>query len=244
MGTILAPTSQADSATTTTPGYAFAPDDIITALVANGAPPNQFCQVQLQLFDGANWHAVDTRWAGGEAGLTYVQKFELADYVQLAQVYGITAWQQFRLYFTGNVGAAVTISATDADPVEMAVVPLTPTTLTTGGAVGVWTPPGGQPVIITRIVVDVTVPSTGAANVNAGVGTSPTTSYSNILPASAVNAAGVVDSVTASIRAASANEAALQSLAVLVPAGNVVTFTGSASTVGMTATAYIEYIKP
>lgn len=247
MGTILASQSQADSATTTTPAYGFNADDVVTATVTNGAPPpNQFCQVALQVSaDGINWKAAETKWAGGQANFTYICKYELADYVALAQQYGLAAWAQFRLVFSGNVGAAVTIAATDADPGELAVVPLTATSATTGGAVGVWTPPGGQAVIVTRVIIYVITASTGAANVNAGQGSSATTSYTNLIPATSVHTSGsTIDSVTTQIQAATAAESGLLNLAVLVPAGNVVTFTGSATTVGMVATAYIFYLEP
>src|SRR6185437_11286224 len=105
-------------------------------------------------------------WFGGQASYTYLARFELADYVILAQQYGYAAWTQLRLVFAGNVGAAVTISASDADPIEVATVTLTGVVATTGGAVGSWQPPGGGPVVIANLQIYCTASSTDAANIS------------------------------------------------------------------------------
>ena len=127
----------------------------------------------------------------------------------------------------------------------VAVVPLVATTLTSGGAVGTWQPTEGGPVIISRLFIVVTTASTGAANVNAGYGTSATTSYSQLVPATSVHTTGsVIDSIRTNIIAATAAESGFVGGSVYLPSADYVTFTGSASTAGMVANAYIAYFKP
>jgi hypothetical protein len=112
VGTILASASQADSATTTSNAYPF---DVVTDIVctcanSSTAPPSQPSQVILQLSsDNTNYTNVDRRWFGLAPGITYEQRFELADYINPFQ----SAWTSYKIQFTGNVGAAVTIAATD-----------------------------------------------------------------------------------------------------------------------------------
>jgi hypothetical protein len=128
---------------------------------------------------------------------------------------------------------------------NIAVVPLTATSATTGGAVGDWQPPEGVEVLLLRAYILVTTASTGAANLSVGQASSATTSATNLIPATSVHTTGaVIDSFTAQIQAATAAESALSPLLVPMPVGNFVTFTGSASTAGMVATAYIEYLVP
>ena len=124
-------------------------------------------------------------------------------------------------------------------------MPLTATTSTTGGALGTWQPAEGVVVMVTRLIIVVTTASTGAANVTAGVGSSATTSYTNLIPATSVHTTGsVIDSFTTQIQAATAAESGLVNLVQYMPVADYITFTGSASTAGMAATAYIEYFVP
>lgn len=126
-----------------------------------------------------------------------------------------------------------------------AVIPLTATTVTTGGGMGSWQPVEGGPVVITRCVVYVATASTGAANVSAGETTTATTSSTNLINAASVHTTGsTIDNITNQVQTATAAESGLIQTAVLMPAGNFVTFTGSASTAGLVATAYVEYFKP
>jgi hypothetical protein len=128
---------------------------------------------------------------------------------------------------------------------NIAVVPLTATSATTGGAVGTWQPPEAANILITRVFLYVNTASTGAANVSVGQGSSPTTSYTNLVPATSVHtSASTIDSLTTQIQAATGAESGLSNLVVLMPTGNFVTFTGSATTAGMVATAFIEYLVP
>ena len=257
MGTILASSSQAAAATTTTAAFAFdANDTVMTGCTIGASPPNSQCQCTLQLsLNGTTWFNADTRTYGVEPNNTYWQTFNLSDYVgalvggspnAIALANSATPWQQFRLFFSGNDTQAVTIVAIDSDVLEMATIALTATTATTGGALGTWQPPGGASVvIIDRAIVYVATASTGAANITVGQGSSATTSYTNLIPATSVHTSGsVIDSYTTQIIAATAAESGIADLAVIVPAGNYVTFTGSASTAGMVATAYLRYLKP
>ena len=128
---------------------------------------------------------------------------------------------------------------------NIAVVPLVATTLTTGGAVATWQPGEATGVLLLRAYIYVTTASTGVANVNVGQGASATTSYTNLIPATSVHTTGAtIDSITTQIIAATAAESGISNLVVFMAAGNYVTVTGSATTAGMVATLYIEYIVP
>ena len=119
-----------------------------------------------------------------------------------------------------------------------AVISLPGVAATTGGGIATWQPPEGGPVILLRCIVNVTVVSTGAANLSVGTGSSATTSYTNLITASDVHTAVItLDSLTLQA-VVPANQA------LLMPAANFVTFSGSGSTVGMVASALIEYWKP
>lgn len=127
---------------------------------------------------------------------------------------------------------------------NVAEITLSGTTSTSGGGIAAWQPPEGGPVIVTRAYLDVTTASTGSANASVGVGSSATTSYTNLIPATSVHSTGVIDSITQQIAAATGGESGIVNLCQLMAAGNYVTVTGSASTAGMVATLFIEYIKP
>jgi hypothetical protein len=235
MSTILASTSQADSATTTTSTFAFDTAQVIKTMCVTPSigPPSQQCQVSLYLSaDNITFHEVDTRWFA-YAG-TFFQSFVLSEYSQLPSNFGVTApWAYYYLKFFGNVGAAVTISADVTGSNTVHAFPLTATTATTGGAAGAWQPPGGEACIIRNVVILVVTGSTGAANVNAGIAANATTSNSSLIAASSVHTSGsVIDSNTTS------------TVAQYMAAGDFITFTASATLAGMVATAYIDYILP
>lgn len=255
MATVVASQSLADSATLTSSAYQFDSASVILCTSTNGAtPPAQGNQVVLQLStDNINWTEVDRRWFPFGPSAVGYQVFELSNYGgNGAQPMGgsaiFAAWQYFRLVFGGNVGAAVTIAASTATSSAMAVavVPLLGVAATTGGAVGSWVPPqGGTGIVVKRCVANITTKSTGAANLSVGVAANATTSGTNLIPATAVGSAAVVlDSITTQIIAATAAESGIQNLAIAMAAGGAVTFTGSATTVGLVGTAFIEYYQP
>lgn len=259
MGTILASASQAAAATTTSAAFQFNPADVVTATIANGATqPNVGGSVTLQLsIDGINYYNVDRRVCGVAPSTTYFETFELSSYVgaqpfgeptELMLLQSAGGWQWAQLVFGNNDTQAVTIAATDSDVVEVATVTLAGTTSTSGGGIAVWPNlSGGLPsaIIVDRVIVYVVTGSSGAANLSVGFGTSKTTSYTNLIPATSVHtSATTFDSFTTSIIAATAAESGIANLAPLVAAADFITFTGSATTAGLVGEALIQYRKP
>jgi hypothetical protein len=232
MSTIVASTSQADAATTTSGAFAFDGNDVVVATSVNGAtPPTEINRVSLLLStDNTVYTAIDTRWFGTIGGQTMTHTFRLADYMTQGN------WTSYKLRFTGNTGAAVTVSATNSASRQIAIVPLTATTLTSGGAVAAWAPPGGQRVFVTRAIADITTKSTGAATVTFGTGATATTSSGNLMTTLDVGTATICAD---NIVNASTSGKAMQLLA----AGSYVTATGSATTAGLVGNLYIEYVK-
>ena len=237
MGTVLAATSNADGATLTTAAYAYNGQAVVKAKCLNSAtaPPNQACRVWLELSpDGINWQTVDIKLFGYNAGETYICAFKLGDYEEKAMQYGYTSWTQYRFVFVGNTGAAVTVSASDTQTVIRATVPLVATTATTGGAIAAWESPENLPILVTKVQIVLTTNSTGAANVNAGIAANATTTNSGLIAATAVGSGApkVIDSFSTA------------TISQYMATGKFITFTGSADTTGMVATAYIDYMIP
>jgi hypothetical protein len=127
-----------------------------------------------------------------------------------------------------------TLGGTNYRGLKIAKVPLTATTATTGGAVGAWLNPENVAIIITRLQIDVTTKSTGAANLSVGVGTGATTSYANLIDTYAI---GGTEKVVDTNVDGSTNGKETQKCAL----GSYVTFSAGASTAGLVATAYIQY---
>ncbi len=120
-------------------------------------------------------------------------------------------------------------------------VPVTGTTSTDGGAMCSVANPEGQTVYILRSYLVVTTHSTGAANINVGVGATAATDASDMIGALAIG--GAIDNKIyngSTIQATTKTE-------VTAPAAwtadKFVNCTGSASTAGFTGTLYIEYIR-
>lgn len=138
--------------------------------------------------------------------------------------------------FGTQAGAAVWRGADGwaLSPIRYEVVSLAGVVSTSGGGIAAWQPSGGFHAVITRCVVYVRIPSTGAANLSVGMGSSSTTSYTNLITATSVAAAGILDSITSQTTATAA-------VALDMPISNYVTFSGSASTAGLVGSALIEY---
>lgn len=241
MATVVAYQTLADSATYTGNAWPFGADAVVSATITNGAsPPSQACQVVLQMSpDGVTWTEVASRWGlFGPSAVAY-QEFPLAPFAGNMMSYGggytpPGPWLYYRLVFTGNVGAAVTIAATDSRGRLTQVIQLAATATVSGGELGAFQPPGGALAAIERVVILVTTASTGAANVNVGIAANATTSNSSLIAATSVHTSGaVIDSNTTT-----------SAIALVCPAGDYVTFTNSASTVGLVAQAWIEYLMP
>lgn len=113
-------------------------------------------------------------------------------------------------------------------------VPLTATAATTGGAVMAWQNPEITAIVITRIDIDVLTKSTGAANLSVGSAANGTTSSANLIDTYAI---GGTEKVVNNFDDKGANGKSAQKVAV----GAYVTATGSATTAGLVANAYIYY---
>lgn len=153
--------------------------------------------------------------------------------LNIANVPGQTAWPD---YVSLPPADAVAILAA-ASASHVVRIPLLATTATTGGAVLSWANPELGSIIITRVIIDVTTKSTGAATLAIGsTATSATTSANNLLDAVDVGtAAGTFDNITEKGTAGKSR----QKLA----AGKWVTATGSATTAGLVGFLYIEYFE-
>lgn len=119
--------------------------------------------------------------------------------------------------------------------VKVAKVALTATSATTGGAVLSWANPEGANIIITRLQIDVTTKSTGAANLSVGVAANGTTSSANLIDTYAI---GGTEKVVDNHVDGSTNGKFTQKMT----SSQFVTATGSATTAGLVATAYIHYV--
>jgi hypothetical protein len=118
LGTIQASATNADGATTTTAASAFlGGGDVVTATVTNGAtPPTQACQVILLLSaDAVTYYRVDSKWAGFAPSGVYPVAFNMADYADVFSNFGLLLpWLWYKIQFKGNIGAAVTVAATNS----------------------------------------------------------------------------------------------------------------------------------
>lgn len=122
----------------------------------------------------------------------------------------------------------------------MMAIDITGVVATTDGAIGAVKNPEGVDVLVTRSVLYVKTQSSGAANLTCGVGATATTSTSDIINALAVGGAtgkyynGQAVQVTAKTE-------------VTAPAvwakDTYINFTGSATTVGLVATLFVEYLR-
>lgn len=108
---------------------------------------------------------------------------------------------------------------------------------TTGGAILNLLNPEGVDLIITNFILRTTAVSTGAANVDAGVAAA-LTSNDELLDGLGVNGALVLESNHDQVTAGTVAEHEVE-----WGADEYLTITGSASTVGLVGTYYVEYIR-
>jgi hypothetical protein len=113
-------------------------------------------------------------------------------------------------------------------------IALTATAATTGGAVLAWQNPENVPIIVTRIDIDVLTKSTGAANISVGTAADGTTSSANLIDTYAI---GGTEKVVNNIDDKGANGKSVQKMTT----SQFITITGSATTAGLVANAYIQY---
>jgi hypothetical protein len=116
------------------------------------------------------------------------------------------------------------------------VVTLTPTAATTGGAVASVKNPEGADLLITRVVLRTTAFSTGAADLNIGIGATATTEDDTLIDGIAV---GTAVKIADNIKEKGTNGLERK----LWPAAHFLTVTGSATTAGLAGKVYVEYIR-
>ena len=119
--------------------------------------------------------------------------------------------------------------------VKVAKVALAGVTATTGGALFAWANPEGQSIIVTRLQIDITTKSTGAANVSFGTAANATTSAANLID---TYAAGGTEKVVDNLADAGTNGKVNQKMT----SSQYITGTGSASTAGLVGNVYIHYV--
>lgn len=239
MSTVLASTSQADGASTTTSVFSFNSTQVVKTSCVNSAtvPPTEPCQVTLYLStDNVTFYAVDTRWFGF-AGISYFQRFHLADYSSLQGLFGLTAeWAYYKLKFFGNAGAAVTVAADFTTNAQCMIVNLAGINGTTSGGLGSWSPPQGGPIFITNMIVAPSANSTGSSTLNAGVAANAATSSAGLINASQLNA-----SANTAIFSGTGTSA---TVGAVLTGTQAVTFTTNANSSGFAGKAYIFYVTP
>lgn len=121
------------------------------------------------------------------------------------------------------------------------VVDITGVASTDNGGVGALANPEGQSLLITKATLQIIAASTGAANLGIGVAASASTKATDVLNDLDVNAPSAGDWYNGFARQ---NTAKTQISAPAVwTSSKYLTFTGSASTVGLSARLYLEYIR-
>jgi len=119
-------------------------------------------------------------------------------------------------------------------------IPLVGVAATTGGAIASVANPEGVTVLITRAILYISANSTGAANLTAGIGATATTAGDDIVAALAMAAAAGVayNGFATQVTAITAVTAPAQWTAT-----TFVTVQGSATTVGLAGTLFLEYVR-
>lgn len=112
---------------------------------------------------------------------------------------------------------------------------------TDNGGVGAVVNPEGVNCVILRTTLYVHVPSTGAANLGIGVASAATTKGTDILNDLAVNGA-LTDTMHNGHVMQNGAKTQISAPALWQP-GYYITFTGSASTVGLEAYLFVEYVR-
>lgn len=122
-----------------------------------------------------------------------------------------------------------------------ASVQLDGVTSTDGGGIVALPNPESEDIIVLRTYLHIRTPSTGAANISAGIAADGDTSATDIINALAVNGAIAAKTYNGNtIQAATKTEV---SVPALWTDDKFLTITGSADTTGLDAVLYIEYIR-
>lgn len=112
---------------------------------------------------------------------------------------------------------------------------LTAVTGTTGGGALSLANPEGEDILVTRLILDITTQSTGAATVDAGIAADGVTSSDTLIDGKSVATAGVFDNT---------EDGGTNGKGVVKwGAAQFLTITASATLAGLVGNAYIEYIR-
>lgn len=122
-----------------------------------------------------------------------------------------------------------------------ATVQITGGTATAGGGVASVANPEGVNLYVLRSLLLVETASTGSANINIGIGTSSTHDASDIISALAMN--GVSANTLYNGGTIVHDTKTAISTPIAWDSDNYLNVTGSASTVGLDATLFVEYIR-
>ena len=113
---------------------------------------------------------------------------------------------------------------------------LTASALFAGGEMLALANPEEVDLLITRAVLDITTPATGAANADVGVAADATTSADTLIDGADVGtAAAIFDNID--------DQGVNGEATLLWPADGFVTVTGSASTAGLEGDLFLQYIR-
>jgi len=123
----------------------------------------------------------------------------------------------------------------------MLAIDITGVTATTDGAIGAVLNPEGGDLLVLRTILHVATGSTGAANLTCGVAATATTAASDIINALAVGAAATGKYYNGVVQQAAAKTEV--SAPAIWSAGKYINLTGSASSVGLVATLFVEYLR-
>lgn len=115
-------------------------------------------------------------------------------------------------------------------------IPFTGVASTAGGGIVSQANPEGEDLIITRLVCDRQVKSSGAATVDIGVGSSATTSYDNLIDGMA---AGATEAIHDNVTDGGTNGKARQ----IWESDGFLTMSGGATTAGLKGNLYVEYLR-
>lgn len=126
------------------------------------------------------------------------------------------------------------VSTQGASPIMVTKLALTAVTTTAGGGALSWANPVGVPIIIHRLIVNVTTEATGAATVDAGIASDGTTSSDTLLDALDVGSAAIL---TDNLETPGTNGQSC----VIMSASQYLTMTASATLAGLVGTAYVEW---
>ncbi len=116
------------------------------------------------------------------------------------------------------------------------VTTITGVASTSGGGIAAIANPEGADLIVTRVVLDRTTKSTGAAAVNIGIAANATTSSDNLIDGVAAGAAAAVED---NVTDGGTNGKARQKWS----SSQYLTVTGEASTAGLVGKLYVEYVR-